>query len=62
MDLCSLVAAHLSATGRPAATDARAEERYYRSQLTLPRPSLRPLIGVATTAGLILLLIGAAQV
>ena len=61
MDLHSLVAAHLPLTRTPAAMDARAEERYYRTQVMLPRLSLRPLISVATTAGLVLLLIGVAQ-
>ena len=61
MDFHSLVAAHLPLTRRPPAMDARAEERYYRTQVLLPRLSLQPLISIATTAGLILLLIGAAQ-
>ncbi len=61
MDLQSLVAAHLPLTRRPPAMDARAEERYYSAQLTLPRSILRPLISVATAAGLILVLIGAAH-
>jgi hypothetical protein len=41
--------------------DAHAEELYYRTQVRLPRPSLRPLISVAAAVGLILLLIEAAQ-
>ncbi len=61
MDFHSLVAAHLPLTRRPPAMDARAEERYYRTQVLLPRLSLQPLISIATTAGLVLLLIGAAQ-
>jgi hypothetical protein len=61
MDIYSLVAAHLPPTCRPPAMDARAEERYYRTQVMLPRLSLRPMISIATTAGLVLLLIGAAQ-
>ena len=61
MDITSLVAANLPTT-RPSRKDARAEERYWRDQTALPRPSLRLLGPLATTAGVILLLVGIAQV
>jgi hypothetical protein len=61
MDFHGLVAANLPAKRHPAWMDARAEDRYYRDQVALPRPSLRALVSVATAAGLILLLIGVAQ-
>jgi hypothetical protein len=61
MDYHSLVAANFPAKGRPAKTDARAEDRYYRDQIALPRPGLRALVSVATAAGLILLIDVVAQ-
>jgi hypothetical protein len=61
MHLDSLVAAQILARGHRTSFDARAEDEYYRSQMTLPRPGLRLLGPVATAAGLILLLVGIAH-
>ena len=59
MDFPSLVAANLPRRHRSERIDPRAEDRYYRGQVGLPRPRLRPLVPAATTAaGLLLLLIG----
>jgi hypothetical protein len=61
MHIDSLVAAHMLARRHPTSFDARAEEKYYRDQVVLPRPGLRLLASIATAAGLILLLVGVAQ-
>ncbi len=41
---------------------ASAEDRYYSDQIALPRPRLRLLAPVAAIAGVILLLVGIAQI
>ncbi len=61
MDFTSLVAANLAARRRPG-RDARAEAQYWRARPVLPRPGLRLLGSLATTAGVVLLLLGIAQV
>ncbi|CAN7221728.1 hypothetical protein LJR245_000777 [Rhizobium leguminosarum] len=58
MDLQSLVAAHMPNRRRPTPMGASAEDRYYRSQITLPRLRLRLLGLAAATASLTLLLAG----
>ena len=62
MDLQSLVAAHMAIRRRPTPMNASAEDRYYRDQVSLPRRSLRLLGSFATTAGVIVLLVGIAQI
>jgi hypothetical protein len=59
MDFPTLVAANVAVRRRPEKMDARAEDRYYRGQIGLPRPRLLPLVpAAATAAGLLLLLVG----
>jgi hypothetical protein len=60
MDIHSLAAAHMPTRRQPAPMNAAAEERYWRAQAGPPRPGLRPLVPIATTAGAILMLIGIA--
>jgi hypothetical protein len=62
MDFHGLVAANLPPKRRPAAVDAGAEERYYRSHATLPPPRLAPLVSIATTVGVIALMTGLAAI
>jgi hypothetical protein len=62
MDFHSLVAANLPPKHRPTAMDAGAEDRYYRTQATLPHPRLAPLVSIATTVGVIALLTGLAAI
>ena len=62
MDLQNLVAAHMLNRRRPQQMDASAEDRYYSDQIALPRPGLRMLAPVAAVAGVILLLVGLAQI
>jgi len=62
MDFHALVAANLPPKRRPAATAAGAEDRYWRSHATLPRPRLAPLLSVATTVGAIAQLTGLAAI
>jgi hypothetical protein len=61
MDINSLAAAHMPTPRRPAPTDPGAEERYWRAQASPPRPDLRLPVSIATTAEVILPLIGIAQ-
>ena len=61
MDFPSLVAANLATGRRPERMDARAEDQYYRSQISLP-PRLRLLVPIATSAGLFLLLLVVPQI
>lgn len=61
MDLSSLTASHLAARKPPALTNPGAEARYWRQQAPLPRPALRLLASLATIAGVVLLLVGSAQ-
>jgi len=51
MDFPSLVAANLAVRRRPEGMDARAEDRYYRGQIGLPRPRLLPLAPAAAAEG-----------
>jgi hypothetical protein len=60
MDFSSLAAAHLTSPRPPRKPGERAETRYYREADALRGPMLRPLLPLATAAGLILLLLGAA--
>ena len=56
MDIYSLVAANLHTEPRQASMNARAEDRYYSDQITLPRLSPGVLRSIAMTAGVILIL------
>lgn len=56
MDIYSLVAANLHTEPRQASMNARAEDRYYASQITLPHLAPRLLGSIAMMAGVILIL------
>jgi hypothetical protein len=59
MDMSSLIAANMPAKSTPPRMDAKAEDRYYASQLELPQPNFRVLGSIAMTAVAILIVIGA---
>ena len=61
MDYHGLVAAHLLARRLPPSMGPDAEYRYWRDQIDLPRPGIRLLVSIATSAGFILMLISIAQ-
>ena len=61
MDYPSLLSAQLLARPAGPGTGPDAEERYWRKHVKLPRPGLRLLVPLATTAGVILTLLGIAQ-
>ena len=56
MDIYSLVATNIRSKGHPVPMAAKAEDRYYRDQVALPRlnPSLLGSIVAATCAILVL--------
>ena len=56
MDIYSLVATNIHPGARPEPMNARAEDRYYSDQITLPRLSPGVLRSIAMTAGVILIL------
>ncbi|MDB5528143.1 MAG: hypothetical protein JWR51_1246 [Devosia sp.] len=58
MDMSSLIAANMPAKSTPPRMDAKAEDRYYASQLELPQPNFRVLGSIAMTAVAILIVIG----
>ncbi|THK34711.1 hypothetical protein EHS39_29090 [Ensifer sp. MPMI2T] len=58
MDLQILLAAHMSRRSHLAEMSASAEDRYYRDQVTLPGLGVRLLGVIATTVGVLLLLVG----
>lgn len=56
MDINSLAAAHIHAGDRPTRMTARAEDRYYASQIV---PRLRPgLVGAMVTMASVILILG----
>ena len=61
MDYPSLLASQLLVRPTGPGTGPDAEDRYWRSHVDLPRPGLRLLVALATTAGVVLTLLGVAR-